>query len=130
MPDQYYSDPPFIIDPRDPRYRIGPRNPRIVCRDGFSMSVQAQYGCYCIPEETNARHTHLECGFPSSIPLTEELRQHIECHEMYDRETGEERTDFTLEELYTKSVYPHVPRHVIEKEFALHGGIVQGRIPY
>ena len=44
-------------------------NPRIVCADGFSMSVQAHEHSYCTPRQTEGPHTHMEGGFPSSAPL-------------------------------------------------------------
>ena len=118
MSDQHYYVPPIVYDPRDPRCKIGPMNPRIVCRDGFEMSVQAQYGLYCLPRLSNVPHTHLEGGFPSSVPILEELK-----------EFAEEKYDENGNSMYTRTVYTYVPRHVFEKEFALHGGIVQGRIP-
>lgn len=90
-----------------------PFNPRIVCRDGFSVSVQSHSGSYCIPRQAKGPHTHYECGFPSSVPLSESLREHAE----NDLE-------------YTETVYPYVPRQVIEQELELHGGIESGEIPY
>ena len=44
------------------------RNPRIVCADGFSMSVQAFSSSYCLPRQDEGPHTHMEGGFPSSPP--------------------------------------------------------------
>ena len=89
-------------------------NPRIICADGFSMSVQADSFNYCTPR--NARyHTHMEGGFPSSSPLDLEL--------LGMREGMNEGDD------PTETVYPYVAREVFEREFALHGGIVEGRLP-
>ena len=48
-------------------------NPRIVCADGFSMSVQAHAGSYCTPRQNEGPHTHMEGGYPSSAPLDPEL---------------------------------------------------------
>ena len=42
-------------------------NPRIVCADGFSMSVQAHGGSYCTPRQAEGPHTHMEGGFPPLI---------------------------------------------------------------
>ncbi len=89
-------------------------NPRIVCADGYSISVQARSTSYCLPREDNVPHTHMEGGFPSSKPLNPELLKYAElCG------TNE----------YTETVYPYVPREVLEREFALHGGIVEGKLP-
>ena len=89
-------------------------NPKIVCADGFCMSVQAHEFSYCIPRQDEGPHTHMEGGFPSSKPLNPELLKYAElCG------TNE----------YTETVYPYVAREVFEREFALHGGIVEGKMP-
>jgi hypothetical protein len=90
-------------------------NPRIVCADGFSMSVQASYFSYCKPRQNEGPHTHMEGGFPSSPPLDPELL------EMRVRVPGEGDP--------CETVYPYVPREVFEREFELHGGIVEGKLP-
>ena len=92
-------------------------NPRIVCADGFSMSVQAHAGSYCTPRQAEGPHTHMEGGFPSSAPLDPELLASRE--NRWDEEDGDP----------TETVYPYVAREVFEREFALHGGIVEGKLP-
>ena len=91
-------------------------NPRIVCADGFSISVQADgdWGSYCTPRVSAGPHTHMEGGFPSSAPLDPELLASAE------KRHGDP----------TDTVYPYVAREVFEREFELHGGIVQGKLPY
>ena len=91
-------------------------NPRIVCRDGFSISVQADgdWGSYCTPRTSAGPHTHMEGGFPSSPPLDPELLASAE------KRHGDP----------TDTVYPYVPREVFEREFELHGGIVEGKLPH
>ena len=91
-------------------------NPRIVCADGFSMSVQAHAGSYCTPRQAEGPHTHMEGGFPSSPPLDPELLE--------SRENVLDNGD------PCDTVYPFVDREVFEREFALHGGIVEGSLPY
>ncbi len=93
-------------------------NPRIVCADGFSMSVQAHENSYCTPRQTEGPHTHMEGGFPSSPPLDPELLESRE--NIYEGDEGDP----------CETVYPYVPREVFEREFALHGGIVEGSLPY
>ena len=89
-------------------------NPRIVCADGYSISVQARSSSYCLPREDNVTHTHMEGGYPSSKPLNPELLEYAElCG------TNE----------YTETVYPYVPREVLERELELHGGVVEGQLP-
>ncbi len=95
-------------------------NPRIVCADGFTMSVQAHEYSYCTPRQNEGPHTHMEGGFPSSPPLDPELLESREnaCnpHQGYEGDPCE-------------TVYPYVAREVFEREFALHGGIVYGKLP-
>ena len=95
-------------------------NPRIVCADGFSMSVQAHAGSYCEPRQNEGPHTHMEGGFPSSPPLDPELLASREnaCY-------GDDGDDGDP----CETVYPYVAREVFEREFALHGGIVEGKLP-
>ena len=90
-------------------------NPRIVCRDGFSMSVQAFSSSYCLPRQDEGPHTHMEGGFPSSAPLDPELL--------------ESRENIHNDGDPCETVYPYVAREVFEREFALHGGIVEGKLP-
>lgn len=80
--------------------------PRIVCNDGFSMSVQAGYGLYCTPRcnLANGDYSHVEIGFPSEA---EELIQE------YAEGSGD----------YTSTVYPYVPVELVEKVIEKHGGI-------
>lgn len=91
-------------------------NPRIVCADGFSMSVQAagDWGSYCTPRTDAGPHTHMEGGFPTMIP-GKELLEYAEGGEFKDP---------------CDTVYPYVPREVFEREFEAHGGIVEGSLPY
>lgn len=91
-------------------------NPPIVCADGFTMSVQAHGFSYCTPRQDEGPHSHMEGGFPSSPPLDPELLAARENHWDEDGDPCD-------------TVYPYVAREVFEREFALHGGIVEGRLP-
>jgi len=87
------------------------RHARCVCRDGFSMSVQAHDGAYCEPRADNAeRYTSVEIGYPNDV-------------EPFLLEYAEDRDS------PTNTVYPYVPsdivRHVIDK----HGGMIDGSVP-
>ena len=101
--------------PKPRRWVKAPHNPRIICADGFSISVQASSFSYCLPREDDVPHTHMEGGFPSSPPLDPTLLG------MREGMDGEDDP--------TETVYPYVAREVFEREFALHGGIVEGRLP-
>ena len=97
-------------------------NPRIVCRDGFSISVQAAASSYCTPrcDSPDTPYTHVECGFPSSTPLTKELKAYAEA--LYGCE-DESECDFT------ETVYGYVPIEIVESELDSHGGITEGKLP-
>jgi hypothetical protein len=78
---------------------------RIVCADGFSLSVQANYGAYCTPRVNNPAggYSQVEVGFPSSAP--ELIMDYAECPEAP-----------------TETVYGYVPIELVEKLIELHGG--------
>jgi predicted ThiF/HesA family dinucleotide-utilizing enzyme len=88
-------------------------NPRIVCQNGFSISVQAHAGSYCKHNESGEL-THVECGFPSTTPKTKELLEYAECFGNHG---------------YTETVYGYVPVEVVQAELEAHGGIISGKMP-
>jgi len=86
-------------------------NEQVVCADGFSMSVQAHAGAYCLPRMTGASiYREVEVGFPSE---REELL--MEWAEESNRPTD--------------TVYGWVPVQVVTDVIAKHGGIVTGEVP-
>jgi len=86
-------------------------NEEIICKDGFTMSVQAHNGAYCSPRIDNApRYTQVEVGFPS----------HPESLLLEWAEKKDEPTN---------TVYPYVPAHQISLVCVKHGGIVSGDLP-
>lgn len=78
--------------------------PRIVCKDGFSLSVQASQNHYCAPRDDSGPYLSVEVGFPSDADNL--LMEYIE--------PGNSPTD---------SVYGWVPSHVVEAVIAKHGGL-------
>ena len=87
------------------------RNAFVVCRDGFSMSVQANEGAYCTPREDDAGwYTEVEVGYPTE--REELLMPYVE---------DENRP--------TDTVYAWTPTYVIAKVLEKHGGIVSGEVP-
>ena len=86
-------------------------NKKIVCKDGFEMSVQASRTHYCSPRMDNAeKYTDVEVGFPSDLePLL------MEWAEDPDYPTG--------------TVYGYVPAPVVLLVCVKHGGIVSGELP-
>ena len=88
------------------------RLPKIVCSDGFEMSVQVGFSLYSTPKKVAKRYSAVEIGFPSEHePLIEEYA------ETFYQEDGEDVTD------YTDTVYPYVPVRIVDKVLKKHGGI-------
>ena len=110
-----------------------PKNPAIRCKDGFTMSVQAKDGAYCSPREDypNTPYTHVECGYPSSKPVTKELREFAECLHGKPTKRRIKLFGWVIRDGYdyTETVYGYVPVEVVEAEFKAHGGIVEGKFP-
>ena len=86
-------------------------NKNVVCKDGFTMSVQAGETQYCHPRETGAdKYTEVEIGFPNR---PEDLI--LEYAENGDRPT--------------ETVYAYVPASLVTLVIAKHGGMVSGELP-
>ena len=86
-------------------------NKNVVCKDGFTMSVQAGETQYCHPRETGAdKYTEVEIGFPNR---PEDLL--LEYAENADRPT--------------ETVYAYVPASLVTLVIAKHGGMVSGELP-
>jgi len=84
--------------------------PRVICTDGFSMSVQASDTHYCSPHEAVRNpdecgsYRMLEVGFPSEV-----VEEFIPYAEDSDQPT--------------RTVYAYVPIKIIESVIQQHGGI-------
>ena len=88
------------------------RLPKIICVDGFSMSVQVGFSLYSTPKKVAKRYSAVEIGFPSEHePLIEEYA------ETFYKEDEMDVTD------YTDTVYPYVPVRIVDKVLKKHGGI-------
>jgi len=86
-------------------------NKRILCADGFSMSVQANEFAYCEPRIDNAKkYEEVEIGFVT--PCEEMLLPYTEV--VLGEPTG---------------IYPWVPRQAVINVIAKHGGIIEGELP-
>lgn len=87
------------------------RNERVVCADGFSMSVQAGVCKYCQPRVSDApKYDLVEVWFPT----TEESIL------MPYAKTSENPTD---------AVYAYVPVELVTNVIVKHGGMVSGEVP-
>ena len=83
---------------------------RIICADGFSLSVQASKNNYCDPRENEGPYISAEVGFPSSYDI------HLQPY----AEDKSKPSD---------TVYGWVPAVVIRLCVESHGGIVSGEMP-
>ena len=96
---------------------------RIVCKDGFSMSVQASEYHYSSPRITDAPdYETVEVGFPSEEEIL--LNEYVEgfCPGFL----GDTPFNDDIHDTYTSSVYPYVPAHVVFEVIDKHGGMVSG----
>lgn len=75
--------------------------PHAICKDRFSISIQASAFHYCTPRRglKDCEYTHLELGYPSE---QEEL----------------------LDKYQRGKIFPYVPIAVVEEVIAKHGGII------
>lgn len=80
--------------------------PRVVCKDGFSISIQASYVNYCIPRLTfSGDYEAVELGYPSKKePLIADYAE--------DPDN------------LTSTVYGTVPVKLVDKVLKKHGGII------
>ena len=84
---------------------------RVVCKDGFSVSIQGSKTSYCSPRHDHPEaYTALELGFPSSAD--DIIKQY-----------AENDTDLT------GTVYGYVPVDDIYLLLLAHGGPTEGDVP-
>ena len=88
-------------------YSMLKRRPRIVCADGFDVSIQASQHHYCTPRVDDGPYSKVEIGYPS-----EEVPEWMEW-----AETPESPLD---------TVYGWVPVEIIDEVLRNHGGIANG----
>lgn len=78
--------------------------PRIICKDGFRISVQASKGHYCSPRINTDSYESVELGYPNQDELL--IKEYAENPD-------------NLKE----SIYGYVPIGVVSDVINLHGGI-------
>jgi len=85
---------------------------RVVCKDGFSMSVQASEHHYCYPKVSwlDQRYESVEIGFPNE-------QEDLLMPYAFDPEKP------------TKTVYEFVPAKIVLAIIDIHGGVVEGELP-
>lgn len=123
--------------------------PRVVCQDGFTISVQAGEYLYSSPRTNSAiAYSHVECGFPSERPPAEwgeyseeewqrpglfgsiarifKKRSHLWfafTHGFKCKSFRYFRELVSFKDNATKTVYPYTPVELVDKLLELHGGI-------
>ena len=86
------------------------RRNRVMCSDGFTMSVQASEGNYCTPRNNVGPYSHVEVGFPSEKDL--DLMPFAENPSKP-----------------TQTVYGWVPSSIVLLIIAKRGGMTNGELP-
>ena len=88
---------------------------RVVCADGFSVSIQASEFNYCSPRDNVGPWTSVECGFPTAKdPALEEWA---------------EDPGALIQDGQVQTVYGWVPSEAIMQLIETHGGMVDGELP-
>ena len=86
------------------------RNRRVVCKDGYSVSIQAHDGAYCHPRKDGAlRYSEVELGYPNQ---SDSLIDHL-------AETPN----------LTDTVYGYVPVNTVYLLLTKHKGVIEGDVP-
>ena len=84
---------------------------RVVCKDGFSVSIQASINSYCEPrEDYTEKYSSLELGFPNRADNL--IKQYAE-----------------NERDLTGTVYGYVPVSDVYLLLTAHGGVIEGDVP-
>jgi hypothetical protein len=84
--------------------------PRLICKDGFSMFVNANQRAYCQPQSDVGPWTSVEISFPSS-PV-DSILPFVETFDYGDDETDQ-----------TQTIYGNVPIEIVDQLIESHGGI-------
>ncbi len=104
-----FRDGVGMCPPNEKGYKSSfPIAARITCKDGFSLSVQANKATYCSPRENLGPWYEVEVGFPSAKP--EFIMEYAE--------TPDEPT---------QTVYGYVPIELVEQLIAHHGGMEESK---
>lgn len=96
--------------------RIPKPNPKLICSDGTIFSVQARWGIFCLPDDTNdGPFTHFEVSRPINF------QNYFEMDKSWEPYQDDKNDDFC--------VYCRVPLQMIQQFIEQHGGLVSGKIP-
>jgi hypothetical protein len=107
-----------------------PHLPKVVCQDGFSMSVQASETHYCSPRDNIGPWDEVEVGYPSARPEPFEPTYVVGLTQAVGWTQFMERWPEDVDP--TQAVYGYVPLALVEYTIRLHGGLDEeatGHIP-
>ena len=100
--NEYLQNYKIIQSSKD--YEFRKNAPRVVCADGFNMSVQVSRNHYCSPRiDDAAAYSEAEVGYPS------------ECEELLMPFVEDSENP-------TETVYGYVPVEIIDQVIIKHGG--------
>ena len=86
------------------------KNKRLVCADGFSMSIQANNGAYCSPRNDEGPYHEVEIGYPNMVEFL--------------------ILPYAEDELNpSNTVYSYVPSEIVLEVILKHGGFIDGELP-
>lgn len=94
----------FLRKFRKVEHGMNVTRPRVLCADGFTVSVQAGYGLYSTPNCDADAYTHVELGYPSR---KEEALMEYAANRKQPTET----------------IYGSVPAELVDKTLEAHGDI-------
>jgi hypothetical protein len=89
------------------KHKYSKIRPRIICKDGFSLSVQAGWGIYSEPRVYTQFYQKVEVGYPS-----QEVKELLPYADMPDEPKNP-----------TRIVYAYVPVSLVDSVIEQHGGI-------
>lgn len=121
----------LVSDTKAGRFEYMPELPRVLCVDGFAVSMQVSRGHYCRPREDNAiRYTAVELGYPSIgdpliKPYAEDLLKDepVPTAEFMNPEYMKVLYKDAIRRSETDTVYGYVPIEIVNALFEKHGGI-------
>lgn len=94
-----------------------PNNPRVIFNSGASLSIQASRSHYSLPREDEGPYTHFELAHPRGLGAPD-----LAMLEKYEEPSCRPDTSGS-------GIYPYVPKEILDKIIARHGGFRVGQLP-
>jgi hypothetical protein len=97
--------------------------PRIVCKNGYSLSVQVGRTLYCTPRQDRGPHEAVEVGFITDGTARDSLK-------VVPPETWKQYAEDDWDDEWTKAdVFAYVPVELVEALIESYGGRVEEPTP-